>query len=237
MLYPNDDTSSGKELRLRQQYFFTSATLQDILRRFMRVENHRWSDFPNTAAVQLNDTHPTLAIPELMRLLLDVHGVGWDDAWRISVATFSYTNHTVLPEALERWDVELLTRVLPRHIQLIFDINAAFLALVAHTYPSDVDRIRRMSIIDETTPRSVRMAHLAIVGSHAVNGVAAIHSQIIREHLFRDFAELWPEKFLNITNGVTPRRWLMQVSENQHFRTKRISWKFVADYLLGKSFS
>ncbi len=208
VLYPNDNTSSGKELRLRQQYFFVCATLQDIMRRFKRHKNRSWAQFSEKAAIQLNDTHPSLAIAELMRLLLDVEGLSWEAAWSVVSATFSYTNHTVLPEALERWSVDLMRAQLPRHMQIIFDINARFLAEVEHKWPGDIDRMRNMSIIDEHSPRTVRMAHLAVVGSHAVNGVAAIHSEIVRTIVFRDFAELWPTKFVNVTNGVTPRRWL-----------------------------
>eukprot|EP00019_Armaparvus_languidus_P004919 CAMPEP_0168590226 /NCGR_PEP_ID=MMETSP0420-20121227/6448_1 /TAXON_ID=498008 /ORGANISM="Pessonella sp." /LENGTH=930 /DNA_ID=CAMNT_0008625857 /DNA_START=18 /DNA_END=2810 /DNA_ORIENTATION=- len=210
VLYPNDNTSSGKELRLRQQYFFTCATLQDIVRRFKRRKGREWSDFPKKAAIQLNDTHPSLAIPELMRILLDEEDLTWEAAWKVCNDTFAYTNHTVLPEALERWHVDLISQLLPRHMQIIFDINAKFLAQVESKWPGDIDRMRRMSIIDENQPRTVRMAHLALVGSHAINGVAAIHSDIVRERVFKDFAELWPEKFHNVTNGVTPRRWLGQ---------------------------
>jgi starch phosphorylase len=212
VLYPNDNTSSGKELRLRQEYFFVCATLQDIMRRFKRHKNRSWSQFSEKAAIQLNDTHPSLAIAELMRLLLDVEGLSWEAAWAVVSATFSYTNHTVLPEALERWSVDLMRAQLPRHMQIIFDINARFLAEVEHRWPGDIDRMRNMSIIDEHQPRTVRMAHLAVVGSHAVNGVAKIHSEIVRTIVFADFAQLWPHKFFNVTNGVTPRRWLGQAN-------------------------
>jgi starch phosphorylase len=207
VLYPNDNNPEGKELRFKQQYFFCSATLQDIIRRF-RKSNKHFENFADKVVIQLNDTHPTIAIVELMRLLLDVEGLSWDHAYSISQKTFAYTNHTVLPEALERWSLEMVTRVLPRHIEIIYEINRIFLETVAKRWPGDSDRLRRLSIIDENSPKMVRMAHLAIIMAFKVNGVAAIHSEILKKELFRDFYELYPEKFINITNGVTPRRWL-----------------------------
>ena len=207
VLYPNDNFFVGRELRLRQQYFFVSATLQDILRRY-RKTHATLEAFPRKTAIQLNDTHPALGVPELMRLLVDGEGLGWDAAWDITVRTFAYTNHTVLPEALERWPVSLMERVLPRHLQIIYEINHRFLRGVGERHPGDVERLRRMSLIEEGDEKRVRMAHLAIVGSHAVNGVSTVHTRILREEVFRDFAELWPERFSSKTNGVTPRRWL-----------------------------
>ncbi len=208
VLYPSDEVESGRELRLKQQHFFVSATLQDILRRF-RKQNPDWERFPDFVAIQLNDTHPTLAIPELMRLLMDLEGLGWDEAWDICRRTFSYTNHTVLPEALETWPVALLERLLPRHLQIIYEINRRFLEEVSRRFPDDPGLPARVSLIQEGN-RAVRMAHLAIVGGHSVNGVAALHTRILRERVFRDFELVFPGRLRNITNGVTPRRWLYQ---------------------------
>lgn len=209
VLYPNDNFFVGRELRLKQQYFLVSATLQDALARWFR--KHRgFSGFALKHAFQLNDTHPSIAIAEMMRILVDEAALRWDEAWEITVQCFGYTNHTVLPEALEQWRVSLLERVLPRHMQIIFEINRRFLERVKVHRPGDVDLLRRTSLIEEGDEKRVRMAHLAIVGSHAVNGVAELHSRIIREDLFRDFADLWPHKFRNKTNGITPRRWLRQ---------------------------
>ncbi|HHQ42745.1 MAG TPA: glycogen/starch/alpha-glucan phosphorylase [Chromatiales bacterium] len=207
VLYPDDSTERGRELRLRQEYFFASATVQDILARFLE-EGRALTALPDHVAIQLNDTHPALAIVELLRLLLDEHGLDWDTAWELTRRTCSYTNHTLLPEALERWPVELFERLLPRHLQLVYEINRRFLEDVNHRHPGDVERLRALSLIDEEPPRSVRMAHLAVVGSHRVNGVAELHSRLLRTTVFRGFAELWPERFTNVTNGVTPRRWL-----------------------------
>ncbi len=211
VLYPNDEVAPGRELRLKQQYFFVSATLQDILRRF-RKQHQDWSSFPDFVAIQLNDTHPSLAVPELMRLLMDVEDLGWDEAWRICERTFGYTNHTVLPEALETWSVDLLGRLLPRHLEIIFEINQRFLDHVRERFPSDPERLGRVSLVQEGNPKRVRMAHLAIVGGHAVNGVAALHSDILRRELFRDFEEIFPGRIRNVTNGITPRRWLRQAN-------------------------
>lgn len=207
VLYPNDNIFEGKELRLKQQYFFVSATIQDMLRRFKKHHSDL-KELPDKVAVQLNDTHPAIAIPELMRVLLDEEGLDWDTAWDISCNTFAYTNHTVLPEALENWPVSLIELVLPRHIQIIYEINMRFLKELGVHYPGDFDRLRRMSIIAEDGDKKVRMAFLAIIGSHTVNGVAAVHTEIIKRSLFKDFYELWPEKFQNKTNGITQRRWL-----------------------------
>jgi starch phosphorylase len=212
VLYPNDNTSEGKELRLRQQYFFVSATLKDIIRRFKK-KPRPFSEFPSANAIQLNDTHPALGIVELMRLLVDEEGLTWVEAWDITQRTFSYTNHTVLPEALEKWPVGMMQHLLPRHMKIIYDINLHFLGLVEKTWPGDIDRLRRMSIIEEGDHRMVRMAHLALVGSHTVNGVAEIHSDLLKSKVFPDFCELWPNKFQNKTNGVTPRRWIHQSNE------------------------
>jgi len=207
ILYPNDNFFEGKELRLKQEFFLVSASLQDILRRF-KVENSDIGAFPDKVAIQLNDTHPALSIPELMRILLDEEKLDWNQAWETCVRTFGYTNHTVLPEALEEWSVELMGRVLPRHLEIIYRINHDFLQEVARCFPGDQSRLRRMSVIAEGGERRVRMAYLATIGSHSVNGVAELHSRLIRETILKDFYELWPGKFNNKTNGVTPRRWI-----------------------------
>jgi starch phosphorylase len=196
-------------LRLRQEYFLVSCSLQDILRRF-KADRADWEVFPRRAFLQLNDTHPSLAIPELMRLLIDENGVGWDKAWELTTACTGYTNHTILPEALEVWPVEMLGRLLPRHLQIIYEINARFLRAVATRYPFDQDRLRRMSLIGEEQGKQVRMAHLAVVGSCSVNGVSAVHTRLLKERVLRDFAEFYPDKFNNKTNGITPRRWLLK---------------------------
>ncbi|TVZ38266.1 starch phosphorylase [Alteromonadaceae bacterium 2753L.S.0a.02] len=208
VLYPNDASENGKELRLRQQYFLASASLQDVIADWIKEHGSDLSDFAKYNCFQLNDTHPTLAVAELMRLLVDVHGLEWDDAWQITCDTMAYTNHTLLPEALERWSVHLMGELLPRLLDIIYEINARFLAVVAHKWPGDVARQQRMSLIEEGEHPQVRMAYLAIVGSFSVNGVAELHSRLLTTGLFRDFYELWPEKFNNKTNGVTPRRWL-----------------------------
>ncbi len=210
VLYPNDNSPVGRELRLRQQYFFVAATFQDIMRRFRKNNYSSFDCLPEQVTVQLNDTHPAIGIAELMRILVDEESLVWERAWDICRRTFAYTNHTVLPEALEVWPAELLGRVLPRHLQIIFEINHHFLEGVRRQFPGREDLVRSVSIIGEDGGKHVRMAHLAIVGSHAVNGVAALHSRIIRDKLFRDFALIMPEKFTNVTNGITPRRWLYQ---------------------------
>ena len=207
VLYPDDSTEMGRELRLKQEYFFVSASLQDILQGF-EADSHAWDAFPEVVAIQLNDTHPSIAIPELMRLLLDEHGLEWDRAWAVTRKTFSYTNHTLQPEALETWPVPLMEALLPRLLLIIYEINQRFLQEVAARHPGDMDLIRRVSLIGEEGGRRVRMAYLAIVGSHKVNGVAKLHSELMKTTIFRDFAMLYPERFINITNGVTPRRWL-----------------------------
>ena len=211
VLYPSDEKDVGKELRLKQQYFFVAATFQDILRRFKK-HNSDFNLLPERVAVQLNDTHPAIAVPELMRLLLDEEGLEWNFAWEISVKTFAYTNHTVLPEALEAWPVRLISRLLPRHMEIIYEINRRFLSMVEKQYPDNPELLRRVSIIEDGPEQRVRMAHLAIVGSHTVNGVAALHSRIIKEKLFNDFDIIFPGKIINVTNGVTPRRWVLQAN-------------------------
>jgi len=208
VLYPNDASENGRELRLRQQYFLASASLKDTLRQWHRVHDGDLSQFADKHCFQLNDTHPAIAVPELMRLLIDEHDLEWDSAWSIVARTMAYTNHTLLPEALERWPVRLFERLLPRLLEIIYEINARFLAAVAQASPGDTARLRRMSIIEEGGEPMVRMAYLALVGSFSVNGVAALHSQLLARGLFRDFYEMWPGKFNNKTNGVTPRRWL-----------------------------
>lgn len=210
VLYPNDEPVAGRELRLKQQYFLVAATLCDILRRH-RKSGSSFAGFADEVAIQLNDTHPTIAVAELMRLLVDEERLDWDEAWDICRRTFAYTNHTVLPEALETWSVELLGRVLPRHLEIIAEIDRRFLAEVAARFPDDPGRLARMAIIDQGSCR-VRMANLAIVGSHAVNGVARLHSDILRESVFHDFDAFYPGKFTNVTNGITPRRWLLQAN-------------------------
>jgi starch phosphorylase len=211
LLYPDDSTQAGRELRLRQEYFFVSATMQDLIRRYQRTHTH-FGRLAEKVAVHLNDTHPVLAIPELMRLLVDRHHLPWDKAWKLIQQMFSYTNHTLMPEALETWDVEMLARLLPRHLEIIFEINAQFLKQVTEKFGRDVDLIRRISLVDEYGQRRVRMAHLAIVASHKVNGVSKLHSQLMVQNIFSDFARMYPERFTNVTNGVTPRRWLAQAS-------------------------
>ena len=211
VLYPNDNTLQGKELRLRQQYFFVSCSVQDSLRRF-RETGLPFERLPERVFFQLNDTHPALVVPELMRILIDVEHLGWDVAWKVVTACTGYTNHTILPEALERWGVPLMTRLLPRHMQIIYEINARFLRMVSARYPGDVARLQRMSLIDEEGQKQVRMANLAVVGTAAVNGVAALHTRLLKEKIFPDFAELWPDKFSNKTNGVTQRRWLLKAN-------------------------
>jgi glycogen phosphorylase len=207
VLYPNDEVAVGKELRLKQQFFFSSCSLQDMLR-IHAVLGGTPATFHEKWAVQLNDTHPAVAVAELMRLLVDEHGIGWDEAWAVTRASFAYTNHTLLPEALEKWTADLFGTVLPRHLEIVYEINRRFLDEVRITFPRDEARVARLSLIDESEPRSVRMAHLATVGSHAVNGVAQLHSELLKQTVLRDFAELWPEKFYNVTNGVTPRRFV-----------------------------
>ena len=220
VLYPSDNVAAGQELRLAQEYFFVAATLQDIIRRYKK--RYRLFDeprglrvfdrFADKVAIQLNDTHPALAIPELMRILVDLEGLAWDEAWEITRATFGYTNHTVLPEALERWPVRLVGRMLPRHLEIVYEINRRFLEDVRRRFGPDDARARRMSLVDEDGEPRVRMAALAMVGTHSVNGVAALHTQILERDVFRDFHEMWPERFNNKTNGITQRRWLSRAT-------------------------
>lgn len=211
VLYPKDDFVGGKELRLKQEYLLVSASLQDILLRFA-AHNDDWHVLPERVAIQLNDTHPALAIPELMRLLMDGEGLGWDEAWDITLRTFAYTNHTVLPEAMEKWGLSLLGNLLPRHLEIIFEINRRFLDEVGRRFPNDTGRLALMSLIEEGDGGRVRMAHLAIVGSHSVNGVSALHTRILKEKVLRDFHEFYPGRFSNKTNGITPRRWLKKAN-------------------------
>ncbi|HBA86577.1 MAG TPA: glycogen phosphorylase [Geobacter sp.] len=208
VLYPNDASENGKELRLRQQYFLASASLQDVIARWIHRQGRVFGHFAERNCFQLNDTHPSCAVPELMRLLIDEQGMGWEEAWSITSRTMAYTNHTLLPEALEKWPLSLFRQLLPRILDIILEINARFLSEVSSRWPGDGEKLRNMSIIEEGPVPMVRMAYLAIVGSFSVNGVAALHSQLLAQGLFRDFFELWPEKFNNKTNGVTPRRWL-----------------------------
>uniref|UniRef100_A0A2I3M6G4 Alpha-1,4 glucan phosphorylase n=1 Tax=Papio anubis TaxID=9555 RepID=A0A2I3M6G4_PAPAN len=216
VLYPNDNFFEGKELRLKQEYFVVAATLQDIIRRFKaskfgstRGAGTVFDAFPDQVAIQLNDTHPALAIPELMRIFVDIEKLPWSKAWELTQKTFAYTNHTVLPEALERWPVDLVEKLLPRHLEIIYEINQKHLDKIVALFPKDVDRLRRMSLIEEEGSKRINMAHLCIVGSHTVNGVAKIHSDIVKTKVFKDFSELEPDKFQNKTNGITPRRWLL----------------------------
>ncbi|MCK9418907.1 MAG: glycogen/starch/alpha-glucan phosphorylase [Nitrospirae bacterium] len=229
VLYPSDTTLMGRELRLKQQYFFVCASLQDILRRFTKF--HADLDMlPDKVAIQLNDTHPAIAIPELMRVLVDLHHLDWDHAWNITRRTFSYTNHTLMPEALETWPVSLFEELLPRHLQIIYEINYRFLEEVRHCYPGDGERVMRMSIVDEAGGRRLRMAYLAIVGSHCVNGVSQIHTDLMKKTIFSDFDQFFPGKVVNITNGITPRRWLHQANPGlSSLITSRIGETWVRD--------
>ncbi len=211
VLYPNDSTPAGRELRLRQEYFFTSASIQDILARHL-AEHGRLTNLADKVAIHLNDTHPAIGVAELMRLLVDEHGFGWVTAWAVTRKVFSYTNHTLMPEALETWPVGLMQHVLPRHLEIIFRINAEFLAEAAAHRPGDNDFLRRLSLVDESGEKRVRMAHLSIVGSHKVNGVSALHSNLLTKTIFADFASCGQDRFVNMTNGVTPRRWLAQAN-------------------------
>jgi glycogen phosphorylase len=208
VLYPNDNTPAGRELRLAQQYFFVSASLQDLIRYHLRA-NKSLDNFYDKVAIQLNDTHPAVAIAEFMRLLVDKYGYYWETAWKITQKTFAYTNHTLMPEALERWSVDLFGKLLPRHLEIIYEINHRFLEDVRTWFPGDDELLGRLSLIEEGERKQIRMAHLACVGSHAINGVAALHTDLLKKDTLKDFAKLWPEKFFNKTNGVTPRRWIL----------------------------
>lgn len=230
VLYPNDSSESGKELRLRQQYFLASASLQDAMRMWERQGEVDYANFAAENVFQMNDTHPTVAVAELMRILVDEKHLGWDEAWKITRGCMAYTNHTLLPEALERWPVHLFAKLLPRILEIIYEINARFLREVSMKWPGDTDRQRRMSIIEEGGVKQVRMAYLAIVGSFSVNGVAALHSKLLVEGLFRDFYELWPEKFNNKTNGVTPRRWVAHANPSMtELISSKIGKEWIAD--------
>ena len=210
VLYPNDRTENGKELRLVQQYFFIACSLRDIIRRHFRNQENSWENFPDKAAIQLNDTHPAVAVAELMRIMMDEAQMEWNEAWAITTRTFAYTNHTLLPEALERWGVPLFEHVLPRHLQIIYEINERLMATCEAKWPDDGEKKRVCSLIEEGSQKLIRMANLAVVGSHAVNGVAALHTKLLRKHLFPEFDALYPGKFQNKTNGITPRRWLLE---------------------------
>ena len=211
VLYPDDSTPSGRELRLHQEYFFCSASVQDLLRRYLR--NHKTFDqLADKVSIHLNDTHPVLAVPELMRLLLDEHGLDWDTAWAHTQKVFSYTNHTLMHEALETWPVEMMGRILPRHLQIIYDMNSKFLTTVTQKAGNDVELLRRLSLVDEAGERRVRMAYVAVLASHSINGVSGLHSELMKQSIFADFAKIFPERFNNKTNGVTPRRWLAQAN-------------------------
>src|SRR5262245_8795983 len=211
VLYPSEAAAAGRELRLVQEYFLVACAVRDMVRTYQR-DHDSFEHFPDKVAIQLNDTHPALTVAELMRFLIDENDMSWEKAWEITTATCAYTNHTLLPEALERWPVNLVERVLPRHMQIIYEINHRFLKQVVAHWPKDTDRLRRMSLIEEGDAKQVRMAHLSIVGGHSVNGVAAVHSRLVQTELVPDFAELWPERFNNKTNGVTPRRWLLEAN-------------------------
>jgi starch phosphorylase len=213
VLYPNDATSMGKELRLKQEYFFTAASIADLIRRF-KEDNALLKSFPDKAVIQLNDTHPALAIAEFMRILLDEEQVDWETAWDLTVRSFAYTNHTVMPEALESWPVPMFEKLLPRHMQIVYEINDRFIKELAAEYPGDPDRLSRMSLIEEGHPKKVRMAYLAIIGSHSVNGVSELHSTLLKEQLFKDFYDVFPEKFNNKTNGISHRRWLIKANRS-----------------------
>ena len=231
VLYPNDTLYMGKELRLKQQYFFVSCSLQDIIRRFKRYGDYKWSSFPEEAAIQLNDTHPSLAIPELMRILIDREGLGWDEAWDITVKTMGYTNHTLMPEALEKWALPMLQKLLPRHMQIIFEINQRFLDHAVSFFPMQGEKISRVSIIEESEPKMVRMANLSIIGSHSTNGVAALHSELLKREMFPEFNLIVPERFNNKTNGITQRRWLLDANPGlAKLITSAIGDKWITDY-------
>jgi starch phosphorylase len=211
VLYPNDSTDAGKQLRLQQQYFFVACSIGDIMRRH-KIGRKAFSDLPRGVAIQLNDTHPSIAVAELMRVLVDLENLDWEVAWEITQRTLAYTNHTLLPEALEKWPVRMFEKLLPRHLQIIYEINRRFLKTVHVHWPGDTDRLQRMSLIEEGTDRQIRMAHLATVGCFSINGVAKLHTELLEKELLKDFYELWPERFNNKTNGVTPRRWLLRAN-------------------------
>lgn len=229
VLYPNDNVSQGRELRLKQEYFFTAASLADIIRRF-KAENTDLRKLPDKAVIQLNDTHPSIAIVELMRILIDEEKMDWDTAWDVTVKVFAYTNHTIMPEALETWPVPLFEKLLPRHMQIVYEINLRFLKDAAASFPGDNDRLRRMSIIEEGDSRKIRMGYLAVIGSHSVNGVSELHTKLLERQLFADFYELFPKKFNNKTNGITQRRWLYKANTKlSNLITESIGDKWVTD--------
>ena len=231
VLYPNDTLYMGKELRLKQQYFFVSCSLQDIVRRFKRNGDYNWAEFPGVAAIQLNDTHPSLAIPELMRILIDKEGLGWDEAWDITTKTMGYTNHTLMPEALEKWPLPMIEKLLPRHMQIIYEINQRFLDHAVSFFPMQNDKIAKVSIIEESDPKMVRMANLSIIGSHSTNGVAQLHSDLLRKDMFPEFSTIFPERFNNKTNGITQRRWLLDANPAlSALITDAIGDKWITDY-------
>ncbi|MGE5787200.1 MAG: glycogen/starch/alpha-glucan phosphorylase, partial [Myxococcales bacterium] len=227
--YPNDMVMQGRVLRLKQEYFFVSATVQNAISRHKK--NHvSLATLPEDVVFQLNDTHPGIAVAELMRLLIDEYGFGWEEAWDITTRSIAYTNHTVLPEALETWPVSMLEQILPRHLQIIYELNRRFLADVRARFPGDEERVIRMSLFGEMPEKHLRMAHLCVIGAFAVNGVSELHGRILRDRLFRDFAELWPQKFLAITNGITPRRWLQKCNPGlSELITRRIGDKWTVD--------
>jgi starch phosphorylase len=229
VLYPADHIMEGRFLRLKQQYFFVSATFQDIIRRYKK-EDLIFDNFTKRVAVQLNDTHPAIAIPELMRILLDIEGLSWEDAWDVTIGTFGYTNHTVMPEALEKWPVSMFENLLPRHLQIIYEINRRFLEEINWRFPGDFEKRKRMSLIEEGDEKMIRMANLAIVGSHSVNGVSRLHTEILKDQLFKDFYDMFPERFNNKTNGITPRRWLKKANPLlSDLITEHIGDRWIAD--------
>lgn len=229
VLYPNDKSEAGKELRLKQQYFFVSATLQDIIRRFKKYHSN-YRSFPDKVAMQLNDTHPAIAIPELMRILLDEEGLEWDEAWQITNKTFAYTNHTILPEALEVWSEDIVRELLPRHLQLIQEIDRRFMIQVTHRFPDNPEKRKNLAIISNNDYNKINMARLAIIGSHKVNGVSELHSRILKENVFDGYYSIWPERFCNVTNGVTPRRWLLEANPKlSSLITDAIGDKWITD--------
>src|SRR5215831_12425476 len=207
VLYPNDNFLAGKELRLKQQYFFVACSIADIVRRYLKSHSN-FLDFPNRVAIQLNDTHPAISVVELMRVLVDEKQIAWETAWEITVAVFGYTNHTLLPEALERWPVSLFEKLLPRHLEIIYEINGRFLRQAQARFADDPEKVQRLSIFEEGPEKHLRMTNLAVIGSHSVNGVAQLHTELLRRTVLRDFAEIFPQRFNNKTNGVSPRRWL-----------------------------
>ena len=235
VLYPNDEGLEGKQLRLEQQYFFVSCALQDMIRIHLRA-GRALTTFHEKWAIQLNDTHPSIGVAELMRLLVDQHELTWEQAWDVTSQTFNYTNHTLLPEALERWPLPLFASLLPRHIEIIYEINSRFLRAVREQFPNDDGKVARVSIIDEAGEKFVRMAHLACVGSKHINGVAELHTQLLKDELLHDFHDMWPNKFINVTNGVTPRRWLaVSNPEQSKLMTSKIGDGWIRNLITSKT--